>query len=88
MSVALDELLEKDCPFEPWQFIETKEVLEWLWNNVNDAELQKWHMENIHDRLNYYLFHYTYRKMGMKPISKCSINELEQEIERRKSNGK
>lgn len=83
---ALDELLQKDCPFEPWQFIETKEVLEWLWNNVDDAELQKWHMESIHDRLNYYLFNYAYYKMGLKPISQCSISELEQELEKRKMN--
>ena len=82
---ALNELLQKDCPFEPWQFIETKEVLEWLWNNVDDAELQKWHMESIHDRLNYYLFNYAYCKMGLKPISQCSISELEQELERRKA---
>ena len=87
MSV-LDELLQKDCPFEPWQFIETKEVLEWLWNNIDDAELQKWHMESIHDRLNYYLFNYAYCKMGLKPISQCSISELEQELERRKENNK
>lgn len=85
---ALNELLQKDCPFEPWQFLEAKEVLEWLWNNVDDAELQKWHMENIHDRLNYYLFNYAYCKMGMKPISQCSISELEQELERRKENNK
>lgn len=82
---ALEELLQKDCPFEPWQFIEAREVLEWLWNNVNDVELQKWHMEAIHDRLNYYLFNYPYNKMGMKPISRCSVSELEQEIKRRKN---
>jgi hypothetical protein len=81
---ALKELLQKDCPFEPWQFIDAKMVLEWFWNNVNDAELQKWYMEEVHNRLDYYLFHYAYNKMGLKPISKCSIEELEEELKKRK----
>lgn len=81
---ALKELLQKDCPFEPYQFIEAKIVLDWLWHNVPDAELQKWHMESVHERLDYYLFNYFYNKMGLKPISKCSINELEEELELRK----
>lgn len=81
---TLEELLQKDCPFEPWQFIECKVVLEWLWGNVNDAELQKWHMEGVHERLDYYLFNYAYNKMGLKPISRCSVEELEAELSRRK----
>lgn len=81
---ALEELLQKECPFEPWQFIDAKVVLEWLWHNVNDAELQKWHMEGVHDRLDYYLFNYAYNKMGLKPISKCSIEELKEELNKRK----
>lgn len=80
---ALEELLQKDCPFEPWQFIDAKMVLDWLWNNVSDAELQKLHMDSIHERLDYYLFNYAYDKMGLKPISKCSIEELEAELKRR-----
>lgn len=82
---ALDELLKKECPFEPYQFIEAKMVLDWLWDNVHDGELQKWHMENTHNKLDYYLFNYAYNKMGLKPICKCSTNELEQELELRKS---
>lgn len=80
----LEELLQKECPFEPWQFIDAKMVLDWLWNNVSDAELQKWHMGAIHDRLDHYLFNYAYSKMGLKPISKCSISELEEELRRKK----
>lgn len=81
---ALEDLLKKDCPFSPHQFIETKLVLDWLWQNVQDVELQKLYMENIHERLDYYLFNYFYNKMRLKPISKCSISELEQELELRK----
>ena len=36
---ALKELLQKDCSFEPWQFLEAKYVLDWLWENVPDADL-------------------------------------------------
>ena len=81
---ALEELLQKECPFEPWQFIDAKIVLDWLWNNVPDAELQKCYMEGVHDRLDYYLFNIAYSKMGLKPLSKCSISELEEELKRRK----
>lgn len=80
----LEELLQKDCPFEPWQFIEAKMVLDWLWNNVTDKDLQKWHMGNVHERLDYYLFHYAYNKMRLKPICKCSTEELESELKRRR----
>ena len=81
---ALEQVLQKECPFEPWQFIDAKIVLDWLWYNVPDAELQKWHMEEVHDRLDYYLFNVAYNKMGLKPLSKCSISELEEELKRRK----
>ena len=37
----LQELLEKDCPFKPYQFLEAKMVLNWLMKNVNDPELEK-----------------------------------------------
>lgn len=80
---ALEELLQKQCPFEPWQFLEAKIILDWLWNNVPDAELQKWYMESIHTKLDYYLFQYTYNKMGLKPIGQCSINEIEEELKKR-----
>ena len=82
----LEDLLQKKCPFKPWQFIEAKEVLDWLWYNVSDDELQKWHMESVHEKLDYYLFNYAYSKMGLKPISKCSTNEIEAELKRRKEN--
>lgn len=81
---TLEALIQKDCPFEPWQFLDAYAVLDWLWDNVDDVELRKWHMEGVHSRLNYYLFNYFYNKMGLKPIGKCSIAELEAEINRRK----
>lgn len=84
MSKQLDELLKKECPFEPWMFLAAKEVLDWLTDNVDDSELNKLHVECILEKLDYYLFNYFYSKYGLKPIGKCSIEELELELENRK----
>lgn len=81
-----NELYKTDCPFEGWQILQAKTVLDWVWNNTQDAELQKWHMGTIHERLDSHMFNLAYNKMGLKPIGKCSISELEAEIERRKNN--
>ena len=82
---ALEELLQKDCDFEPWQFIDAKLVLDWLWDNVPDADLRKWHMANIHERLDFYLFECAMSKSKQKRLKDYSISELEQEIKRRKA---
>lgn len=83
----LKELLEKDCPFEPYQFLEAQMVLDWLLKNVNDSELDKMSVCTIMDRVNGYLFNYFYAKSGLKPISKCSIDELKAELEKRECHG-
>ena len=75
--------IKKNCPFEPYQFLEAKMVLEWLLKNVNDSELDKISVCTIMDRVNDYLFNYFYAKSGLKPISKCSIDELKAELEKR-----
>ena len=82
----LPELLEKDCPFKPYQFLEAKMVLDWLLKNVNDPELEKIWIITALDRVENYLFNYFYSKSGLKPLSKCSITELEAELEKRKHN--
>lgn len=79
----LQELLEKDCPFEPYQFLEAKVVLEWLLRNVKDPELEKLGVSTILERVDDYLFNYFYAKSGLKPISKCSVAELKAELEKR-----
>lgn len=82
----LPELLEKDCPFKPYQFLEAKMVLDWLLKNVNDPELEKIWIITALDRVENYLFNYFYSKSGLKPLSKCSTAELEAELEKRKHN--
>ena len=41
---------------------------------------------NILENLEDYLFQNAYDALGLKPISKCSIEELEEEIKRRTNN--
>lgn len=79
----LEDLLKKDCPFEPWQFLEAKMVLDWLLKNVNDSELDKIRTITIFDRVDDYLFNYFYAKSGLKPLSKCSVAELKDELKKR-----
>lgn len=84
---ALEQLLQKKCPFEPSSFLLAEEVLKWLLNNVEDEELNKLHVVTITERIDYYLFNYFYEKSGarkiMKMLKDCSIEELKAELERR-----
>jgi len=88
MITPLEQLLQKDCPFEPWMFLLTEEVLNWTLDNVEDAELNKLHVQTITERIDYYLFNYFYEKSGLKAqkrlLKDCTIAELEAELKRRK----
>lgn len=63
----LQDLLKKDCPFDPYQFLEAKMVLEWLRKNVEDPELEKLGANTILERVEDYMFNYFYNKSGLKP---------------------
>ena len=88
METPLEQLLQKECPFEPWVFLLTEEVLKWTLDNVEDAELNKLHVQTITERIDYYLFNYFYEKSGLKAqkrlLKDCTIAELEAELKRRK----
>lgn len=67
--------------FDAWQLLAVYEVIkyerehgEYSLNNSNV-------LERIEDKF----FMAAYNKLGLKPISKCSIEELEKELERRKT---
>ena len=69
----------KDVPFEAWQLIQAKEIIKWFRvnlnfsiNSVNTLEL----VEGI-------LFDEAYNKLGLKPIGKCTIQELQDELKKR-----
>jgi len=90
MITPLEQLLQKGCPFEPWMFLLTEEVLKWTLDNVEDAELNKLHAQTITERIDYYLFNYFYEKSGLKAqkrlLKDCTIAELEAELKKRKEN--
>ena len=69
----------KDCPFEAWQLIQAKEILKWVRDNsqfgINSINL----IEIIEDLL----FDIAYAKLGLKPIGKCTIQELQEELNKR-----
>ena len=63
----------RDCPFEAWQLIQAKEILKWVRDNsqfgINSINL----IEIIEDSL----FDIAHAKLGLKPIGKCTIQELQ-----------
>ena len=69
----------KDCPFEAWQLIQAKEILKWVRDNcqfgINSINL----IEIIEDLL----FEIAHAKLGLKPIGKCTIQELQEELNKR-----
>ena len=69
----------KDCPFEAWQLIQAKEILKWVRDNsqfgINSINL----IEIIEDLL----FDIAHAKLGLKPIGKCTIQELQKELNKR-----
>ena len=71
--------MEKDCPYDAWQLIQAKEILKWL-RSVNNFGLNS---TNVISSIEDVLFNMAYNKLGLKPISKCSIQELQEELKRR-----
>ena len=59
---------EEECPFEAWQLIQAREILD-----------KQSFLERIEDAL----FNIAYGKLGLKPISKCSVEELQEELNKR-----
>lgn len=69
----------KDCPFEAWQLIQAKEILQWI-RSVNDYSLNT---TNIITSIEDVLFNIAHAKLGLKPIGKCTIQELQEELNKR-----
>ena len=72
----------KDCPFEAWQLIQAKEILQWLTKRQAISLDKQSFLEKIEDTL----FNIAYDKLGLKPISKCTIEELQEELNKRLNN--
>lgn len=71
--------MKEICPFEAWQLIQAKEILKWVRENsqfsINSINL----IEIIEDLL----FNIAHDKLGLKPIGKCTIQELQEELNKR-----
>lgn len=67
-------MTQEECPFEAWQLIQAKEVIQWL-TEVKAMTLDK---QTFLERIEDILFNIAYEKLGLKPIEKCSVEELQE----------
>lgn len=72
----------KDCPFEAWQLIQAKEILKWVRSGENLSLNTTEIITSIEDML----FDIAHAKLGLKPIGKCTIQELQEELNKRLKN--
>lgn len=71
--------MKDNCPFEAWQLIQAKEILMWM-RFESDLGINS---VNIITSIEDALFDIAYEKLGLKPIGKCSIQELQEELNKR-----
>lgn len=69
----------KDCPFEAWQLIQAREIIQWL----TEGDTMSLYQQSVIERLENTLFDLAYEKLGLKPIRKCTIQELQEELNKR-----
>lgn len=72
----------KHCPFEAWQLIQAAEVIQWLTKGKAISLGKQSFLEIIEDTL----FNIAYTKLGLKPVGKCSVEELQEELSKRLNN--
>ena len=69
----------KNVPFEAWQLIQAKEIIKWFRGNLNFSM----NSLNTLELVEGILFDEAYNKLGLKPIGKCTIQELQDELKKR-----
>ena len=69
----------KDCPFEAWQLIQAREIIQWL----TEGDMMSLYQQSVIERMENTLFDLAYEKLGLKPIRKCTIQELQEELNKR-----
>lgn len=69
----------QNMPFEAWQLVQAKEIIKWIKENCNFSINSLNTLELVED----ILFDAAYNKLGLKPIGKCTIKELQDELKRR-----
>ena len=75
-------MVQEECPFEAWQLIQAREILKWLTDGKAMSLGKQTFLERIEDTL----FNIAYKKLGLKPIGKCSVEELQEELNKRLEN--
>lgn len=70
---------KRNCPYEAWQLIQAREVIHWLTKEQDLSLGRQAFVEKIENTL----FNIAYDKLGLKPISKCTIEELQEELNKR-----
>ena len=69
----------KECPFEAWQLLQARMVIQWL----TEGDIMSPYLISSLERIENQLFDLAYEKLGLKPIGKCSIQELQEELKKR-----
>ena len=72
-------MIQKECPFEAWQLIQAREILQW----VTEGKVMSLDKQSFLERIEDKLFNIAYEKLGLKPIGKCSVEELQEELNKR-----
>ena len=75
-------MVQEECPFEAWQLIQAREILKWL----TDGKAMSLGKQKILERIEDMLFNNAYKKHGLKHIVKCSVEELQEELNKRLEN--
>ena len=75
-------MIQKECPFEAWQLIQAREILQWL----TEGQAMSLGKQTFLERIEATLFNIAYKKLGLKPIGKCSVEELQEELNKRLGN--
>ena len=69
-------MTQEECSFEAWQLIQARKILQWF-TEGNAMSLGK---QTFVERIEDTLFNIAYKKLGLKPIGKCSVGELQEEV--------
>lgn len=65
-------MIQKECPFEAWQLIQAREILQWL----TEGKAMGLGRQSFLEWIEGTLFNIAYTKLGLKPIGKCSIDKF------------
>ena len=72
-------MIQEECPFEAWQLIQARKILQWL----TEGQAMSLGKQTFLERIEATLFNIAYTKLGLKPIGKCSVEELQEELNKR-----